>query len=61
MEGLLDGLTAEYKFAHDKIQQAVYLLIPEADKKAVHLRVGQLLLKNTSPQKQDKMKTYLKL
>ncbi|WGV23557.1 trifunctional serine/threonine-protein kinase/ATP-binding protein/sensor histidine kinase [Halotia branconii] len=53
VEGLLDRLTAEYKFAHDRIQQAVYLLIPEIDKKAMHLRVGQLLLQNTPPQKQD--------
>ncbi len=53
VEGLLDRLTAEYKFAHDRIQQAVYLLIPEVDKKALHLRIGQLLLQNTPPQKQD--------
>ncbi|MEA5506272.1 AAA family ATPase [Halotia wernerae UHCC 0503] len=53
VEGLLERLTAEYKFIHDRIQQAVYLLIAEADKKAVHLRIGQLLLKNTPPQKQD--------
>ncbi|MEG4589838.1 AAA family ATPase [Microcoleus sp. MOSTC5] len=45
--GLSDRLVAEYKFAHDRIQQAVYSLISEADRQSVHLRVGRLLLENT--------------
>ncbi len=44
----LSDVTIEYKFAHDRIQQAVYLLIPAADKQAVHLQMGQLLLQTTS-------------
>ncbi len=47
VEGLFEQLASSYKFAHDRIQQAVYSLIPDTDKKAVHLRVGQLLLHNT--------------
>jgi len=39
-----------YKFAHDRIQQATYSLIPPDDKQAVHWKVGQLLLENTPPQ-----------
>ncbi|MBP0020106.1 MAG: AAA family ATPase [Cyanobacteria bacterium SBLK] len=44
IEGLSEELTSEYKFAHDKIQQAVYSFIPEANRQAVHLQIGQLLL-----------------
>lgn len=33
-----------YKFSHNRIQQAAYLLIPEIDRKLIHLQVGQLLL-----------------
>ena len=51
MELEVEGITEQaisYKFAHDRIQQAVYLLILDSEKQVVHLRVGRLLLNNTS-------------
>ena len=58
VQGLFDEVSVEYKFAHDRIQQAVYSLIPPADKQAVHWQVGQLLLRRT-PQDEQEAKIFL--
>ncbi|PTL80106.1 ATP-binding sensor histidine kinase [Vitiosangium sp. GDMCC 1.1324] len=44
-EGLvMRGGEEQYRFLHDRIQQAAHALIPEEERKAVHLRIGRLLL-----------------
>ncbi|WPB81577.1 AAA family ATPase [Archangium violaceum] len=40
----------QYRFLHDRIQQASHALIPEQERKAVHLRIGRLMLASLSPE-----------
>lgn len=48
-EGLIIKLEDAYKFAHDRIQQAIYSLIEDDDRKKLHLNIGRQLLAQTEP------------
>ena len=46
--GYIMPMGNRFRFTHDRIQQAVYSLIPDEDTSAVHYRIGSLLLKKVS-------------
>jgi len=49
------SLSIEYKFLHDRVQQAAYSLIPAEQKKEIHLKVGQLLLNTKTTEIEEKI------
>lgn len=49
-EGLMIRLGDTYRFMHDRVQQAGYLLIPEGERVDMHLAIGRALLATMSPE-----------
>ncbi|MCC6557057.1 MAG: AAA family ATPase [Polyangiaceae bacterium] len=47
--GLIQAAGEQLRFAHDKIQEAAYAMIPEERRAAFHLRIGRLLLPALDP------------
>ncbi|WP_437659030.1 trifunctional serine/threonine-protein kinase/ATP-binding protein/sensor histidine kinase [Sorangium sp. So ce1182] len=44
-----DGGSVEFKFLHDRVQQAAYRLLPESERKRIHLELGRQVLRETPP------------
>lgn len=49
----MQPIASSYKFLHDRIQQTAYSLAPEAQKQQIHLKISQLLLKNSLANQQE--------
>ncbi len=46
--GNISDKKVRYKFLHDRVQQAAYLMIPDSQKQCVHGNLGRLLLQRSS-------------
>ncbi len=52
---LIEHRDGPYKFIHDRVQEAAYLLIPPASRAETHLRIGRLLAAQTPPEQREEM------
>ena len=50
---LVERLAGAYRFAHDRVQEAAYSLIPQTSRPADHLRIGRLLAARTPLERQE--------
>jgi PAS domain S-box-containing protein len=50
-QGFVQRLKGDYRFTHDRMQEAAYALIPEAARAAAHLRIGRRLVAQIPPEK----------
>jgi len=50
---LVERVDRDYRFIHDRVQEAAYAAIPEALRADAHLRIGRLLAAQTPPEKRE--------
>ncbi|MFM0114992.1 trifunctional serine/threonine-protein kinase/ATP-binding protein/sensor histidine kinase [Paraburkholderia nemoris] len=50
---LVEQIEGSYKFAHDRVHEAAYMLIPEASRAEAHLRIGRVLAAQTHSVEQE--------
>jgi predicted ATPase/signal transduction histidine kinase len=48
-----NAVNPNYRFLHDRVQQAAYFLIPQTERAIAHYQIGQLLLQQISPADQE--------
>jgi diguanylate cyclase (GGDEF)-like protein len=53
VDAAADVTGVAYRFLHDKVQQAAYLVVDDGVRAGHHLRIGRLLLRHTPPAQQD--------
>lgn len=47
--GLVHFADGAYTFAHDRVQEAAYALVPDAERAVTHLRIGRVLAARSTP------------
>ena len=50
LAGLVFRVNSAYRFLHDRVQEAAYMLIPEGDRPPTHLQIGRILAAQTRPE-----------
>jgi len=53
--GLILRREGSYAFLHDRIREAAYSQIPEAQRAEVHFRIGRLLIRDTPPEEREEV------